>query len=618
MKKIKLIVLISLLCGNILVPAAFTQTGPGGVGGSATNALWLRANAGTSTTTNGVAISTWNDQSGNANDVTQANIAQRPLYNTNVMNGYPAIQFDNNSAAGQNDFLSGVDAATLDNTNGLTIFTVTRMNNLGNARSIIAKRTNVGVNQAYMFFYYTTNYMWLDVVSNDNRFNTNPTAYSPGTNYILDFHFDGTLAAASRVKIYTNHSLTTTSTESATTIPDYASPFIVGSTHVGDNRPFGGYIAEIIIFRTALGTASRIIIDNYLAAKYGITLGLNDIYTMDNAGFGNFDHDVAGIGRESATDLNVDAQGSAILRILNPTDLNNNEYFIWGHNNLIQQAIDSDVPAGVAARFQRVWRASEVNKSTAAVEIGSFDMRWDLSGLGPVTASDLRLLVDEDNDGIFADETPISGAVSLGGGIYEFSGVAIIGDQNRFTLATINLIQTPLPIELISFKASIYNRTSVQVNWTTKSETNNDYFVVQHAKDGYSWIDKFQIDGAGNSIQTLNYNVIDETPHKTENYYRLKQVDFDGSFTYSEICFVELGAIDLGVYPNPSNGFITISGLSANTEFITIKNSLGQIVYQIFKQEFEEKQTITIDLSIFPAGHYFATTNLGSLRFVKL
>ncbi|MBL7899474.1 MAG: hypothetical protein JNJ99_13125, partial [Crocinitomicaceae bacterium] len=197
----------------------YAQTGPGGVGTSFNNALWLRANTGTSTTTHGAAIASWNDQSGNGNNVTQSNANQRPLYISNFMNGYPVIQFDNNNSAGQNDYLTGVDAASLDNTAGLSVFTVTRMTNLGDARNIIAKRTNVGVNQAYMFFYYTSNYMWLDVVSNDNRFSTNPTTYTTGTNYILDFIYDGTLAAASRSKIYTNNSLTTTATETNTSIP---------------------------------------------------------------------------------------------------------------------------------------------------------------------------------------------------------------------------------------------------------------------------------------------------------------------------------------------------------------------------------------------------------------
>lgn len=615
---------MSIFCRNVTlllllvlqVIVMYAQTGPGGVGTSFNNALWLRANTGTSTTTHGAAIASWNDQSGNGNNVTQSNANQRPLYISNFMNGYPVIQFDNNNSAGQNDYLTGVDAASLDNTAGLSVFTVTRMTNLGDARNIIAKRTNVGVNQAYMFFYYTSNYMWLDVVSNDNRFSTNPTTYTTGTNYILDFIYDGTLAAASRSKIYTNNSLTTTATETNTSIPDYNSPLIIGSTHIGDNRPFGGYIAELIIFRTALGTASRIIVDNYLAAKYGINLTTNDIYTMDNVGSGNYDHEVAGIGRETSLDLNTDAQGTAIVRILNPSDLNDNEYLLWGHDNGIQQAIDTDVPAAVEARFQRVWRVSEVNKSNAAVDVGSVEIRWDLSTLGPVTASDLRLLVDTDNDGIFSDETPISSAVDLGGGIYSFTGVTALVNQRRFTLATVNQSQTPLPIELVDFTADPIEGMQVDLKWKTMSESNNDYFLVQHSKDGQQWTDKFKIDGAGNSAEPLDYTTIDKSPAMGTNYYRLKQVDFDGGFTYSEVRLCLFTPTTLEVFPNPSEQIISIEGLNETTDYLRIRNALGQLVLEINPQEFSSKQII--DISGLASGVYLIETSQGTVKFTRM
>ncbi len=213
-----------------------SQTGPGGVGNSANNAFWIRADLGTSTTTNGSPVSSWQDVSGNGNDISQTVAVQQPLYTASLMNSYPAVLFDNNSTGGQNDYFSGLDDPSLDNTNGLTIFTVVRQTNLaGAARSIIAKRTNVGVNQAYMFFFYTSDRIHTDIVSNDNRFSTPAPAFTTGTNYILSLHYDGTLAAASRAKVYSGQTLLVTSTESDATIPNYNSPLIVGATHVGDN-----------------------------------------------------------------------------------------------------------------------------------------------------------------------------------------------------------------------------------------------------------------------------------------------------------------------------------------------------------------------------------------------
>ncbi|MBK6527414.1 MAG: T9SS type A sorting domain-containing protein [Crocinitomicaceae bacterium] len=613
----------TVLLGFILLLTnleGFAQTGPGGVGNSANNAFWIRADLGTSTTTNGSPVSSWQDVSGNGNDISQTTAVQQPLYTASLMNGYPAVLFDNNSTAGQNDYFSGLDDASLDNTNGLTIFTVVRQTNLaGAARSIIAKRTNVGVNQAYMFFFYTSDRIHTDIVSNDNRFSTPAPAFTTGTNYILNLHYDGTFAAGSRAKVYAGQTLLVTSTESAATIPDYNSPLIIGATHVGDNRAFGGYISEIILYREALGLSERILVDNYLSAKYDIAIASNNVYTMDTPANGNYDHDVAGIGRESATDLNTDGQGTGIVRVLNATGLDNNEYMMWGHDNDILQAINStDIPAGVDARVERLWRTSMSNKAGAAVDVGAVDMQWDLSGLGAVTASDLRLLVDTDNDGIFADETPISGATDLGGGIYSFAGVGVLSDQRRFTIATINLIQTPLPVELVLFDAISDDNKTVNIFWQTKSEINSDFFEVEHSRDGSDWSVIAKEEGAGNSSVILDYKVVHETPNIGANYYRLKQVDLDGVVAYSVIRFVSISNLSFTLYPNPSYDSFTISNSAGGFAYLKVYNSMGQLVmFNDFEADSQQAKR-TFNLEDFPAGIYFVETNFGTVRFTKL
>lgn len=615
MKKI-----ISINLAFFISITILAQTGPGGVGNSTTNAFWIKADAGTSTTTNGAALTQWNDVSGNGNHVTQATVAQQPIFTSSLMNGYPSVSFDNSQVAGQNDFLTAPDAANLDNTNGLTIFTVIHPVTLGSARSIIAKRTNVGVNQAYMFFFFTSNYCYADIVSNDNRFSTTPTAYAANQNYIFNLHYDGTLAAASRAKIYLGQTLVVTATESATTIPDYNSPLIVGATHVGDNRGFGGYISEVIIYRVALSSAPRIIVDNYLSAKYNIALSANDVYQMDNAGNGDFDHDVAGIGRISAADLHTDTQGG-IVRILNADNLDNNEFFMWGHNNGVQQAIELvDVPPGVEARFDRVWRASELSPAGAVVDVGGIDIRWDLSTLGPVTASDLRLLVDRDNDGVFSDETPISGASSLGAGVYQFTGVTAITNGLRFTLGTINSIQTPLPIELLSFNAQVNLFQQVDLTWQTASESNNHYFTVERSKDGINWIRVTEINGAGNSSVILNYSAIDKEPYTGLSYYRLKQTDYDNNFTFSNIRTVTIQSEildDLFLYPNPTSNILTIESKDKTIQIVKIFSLLAQEINE-FSIRQQQNNMIQIDLSNIPSGIYFLYTNLGVYKITKI
>lgn len=582
-----------------------SQSGPGGVGNTSSNGLWIKADAGTSSNVNGTAISSWNDQSGNGVHVSQSNAVQRPVFTTNVLNGYPAILFDDNSTPGQNDFMSGADSPVLDNTSGLTIFSVIRPTGSGlDARSIISKRDNVNVNHSFMFFLYTSNYMFADIVGSNDRFNTSPTAFTPGSNYLLGLHYDGTLASTVRTKIYSGNTLVKTSSETNASIPDYNSPLIIGATHITDERAFGGYIAEVIHYREALNETRRIIVNNYLSAKYNIALASNDYYTMDNPGNGNFDHEVAGIGRISSTDLHNDAKGSSILRISNPSDLNDNEFLFWGHNGAIQQATNTaDVPSGVQARFARTWRVSEVNASGTAVDVGAVDLTWDLTGLGAVNPADLRLLVDTDNDGILSDETAISGATSLGGNVYRFAGVTAITNQARFTLGTANKTATPLPITMLSFTADLIDNRKVELEWKTGSETNNDYFTVERSTDLVSWKTIDTVKGAGNSSSLEVYNATDLSPAHGVNYYRITQTDFNGQFTHSELRTITIEMPEeIILFPNPANDIVIIN--RGNEAIITIQNAWGQ---NLAIEQVSTENATQLDISQLPAGTYFVT-----------
>src|ERR1700712_3813442 len=116
MKKSLLFLFVFRICIFFNSNVLFSQTGPAGVGSSTNNVLWLKADAGTSSTTNNTAISFWNDQSGNAINVTQTVSIQQPSFATSVINGFPAVLFDNSTTTNQNDKMIGPDSPLLDNT----------------------------------------------------------------------------------------------------------------------------------------------------------------------------------------------------------------------------------------------------------------------------------------------------------------------------------------------------------------------------------------------------------------------------------------------------------------------------------------------------------------------
>jgi len=120
---------------------------------------------------------------------------------------------------------------------------------------------------------------------------------------------------------------------------------------------------------------------------------------------------------------------------------------------------------------------------------------------------------------------------------------------------------SPLPISLLSFTAKLNSKKHVDVAWVTLTETNNDYFTVERSGNGIDFKGIAEKDGAGNSTTALHYSEKDMNPLKGISYYRLKQTDFDGAFSYSDVVPVNNtgSSGDVLVYPNPATEYILIS-----------------------------------------------------------
>jgi hypothetical protein len=121
----------------------------------------------------------------------------------------------------------------------------------------------------------------------------------------------------------------------------------------------------------------------------------------------------------------------------------------------------------------------------------------------------------------------------------------LIGTAGIFKIAV-------LPVELLSFDAKPVD-DNVILNWSTASEINNNYFEVEKSNDGKKFKTFQFVSGAGNSTIQNDYSTVDESPSPGINYYRLKQVDFDGTISYSPIVAVEINSSNVFyVMPNPA------------------------------------------------------------------
>jgi hypothetical protein len=137
-----------------------------------------------------------------------------------------------------------------------------------------------------------------------------------------------------------------------------------------------------------------------------------------------------------------------------------------------------------------------------------------------------------------------------------------------------------LPIELISFSATAVD-SRVDLRWTTVTEINNETFTVERSKDGENFEEVAKLPGAGNSDLTTHYYSLDEQPYDGINYYRLKQTDFNGAFTYSEVRAVYFGEDhDVSVYPNPAKEYLRFSGATDRIISYRLTDMSGKLIDQ--------------------------------------
>lgn len=591
---------------------SFSQGGPGGVGNSTNNKVWLDANRGLTIIAGGVNV--WADQSGNAFNATANGAAARPTLVAGSVNGYPSLDFD-----GANDEMWINDNVALDLTQW-HFFIVPAVDLAKDYNAWLTKGNDGQEN--YEMLSYSTNNMHAPLFFTDaTRTSPSSAAGVVGAGFnIIEYSFVNTVGR----DIYRNSTSIFTDNEAKTPAVNNFSVYIGNEKNIA-GRFINGDLAEVIMYNAPLNSAQRVIVNNYLAAKYNLALAAaDDLYDEDNAGNGNYDHEVAGIGRVNATNTNVDAQGSGMVRILNPVGLGNNEYYMFGHDNgVVGSYTTTDFPAaeGLQGRLLRVWRGSETGSIT------SFDVRFDLTGLGPVVPATLRLLIDTDNDGIFADETVagggvVGGASLIGGNVYSFTAVTGLNDNLRFTLGSLDITSTPLPVELLDF-SGILNKNKVELSWSTATEKNSDYFDVERSIDAQEFTKVGTQKAAGNSNKILKYSNIDESPLNGISYYRLKQFDTDGSFHFSNIISINVikeKKVKFIVYPNPNKGEFTadISGIENNHEVqISLRDEKGVTVYdsKFFIQDDNSNKLNIVPETKLPNGLYICTLTLEGIDY---
>lgn len=367
---------------------AYAQTGPGGVGasdGSSNLIMWYRPDNGISASE--TLVDQWNNSAGiNDFNISESN-AQRPTLHTETLNGFNEINFN-----GNNRLRSGL-------TLNISNFIINQASTF-----VVAKPSNTTQQSAV----YTT-----DPLENSTRF----SAHIPWNGSVIyDIGTCCTKAARIQVnglsgltnyaiwaydahpltgkQLYRNETLIGNENNSSTYTSYATQRFNLGGNTTGANG-FEGNMAEIIVFKTKINETQRIIIDNYLAAKYNLSLDNYDLYTQDNPANGNFDYHVAGIGQSGNLDFHTDSQGTGIVRMNNPSKLSKGDYLFWGEDSKNSTYTFSTNTINYTEQLNSKWRVNR-SKNIGSVTV-SFDISsMDLSGLQ--SCSSLQLIVDDNSD----------------------------------------------------------------------------------------------------------------------------------------------------------------------------------------------------------------------------
>ncbi len=186
----------------------------------------------------------------------------------------------------------------------------------------------------------------------------------------------------------------------------------------------------------------------------------------------------------------------------------------------------------------------------------------------------------------------------------QFITVRTAGAIGNWTQVDNFTFVSTLPIELLDFTSQCKDH-STQLNWSTATEKNNDFFSVERSQNGFDFIEIGEVKGSNNSDHRINYSFTDSKQPEGINYYRLKQNDRNGNSSYSNILVAEKCSakqdLNYEVFPNPGSDFLNVrvSNFSTGTK-LKILSSVGQTVYETAI----ENNLNYIDISGFDSGIY--------------
>jgi hypothetical protein len=165
--------------------------------------------------------------------------------------------------------------------------------------------------------------------------------------------------------------------------------------------------------------------------------------------------------------------------------------------------------------------------------------------------------------------------------------------------------EIPAPVELAYFSAN-NDDANVILTWQTASEQNNSHFSIEKSTDGSNFLEIGREEGQGTTLETPEYQFTDFAPSTGVSYYRLRQIDFDGNFTFSNIASADFkGKEKTAIYPTPTTGRLNIKPLESfgPESDLMIFDKLGRLLKALSIDE--DAEFLELDVTDLPVPTYF-------------
>jgi hypothetical protein len=195
-------------------------------------------------------------------------------------------------------------------------------------------------------------------------------------------------------------------------------------------------------------------------------------------------------------------------------------------------------------------------------------------------------------------------------------GEYTLTSDKDFKGVTSGFSMSTLPVNLISYTVRLLSNQKAQLSWSTASESNNDYFVIEKSVDGRNFTSIGRVDASGNTNTTSSYSFTDPEIIKQKSWYRLKQFDIDGKEKDLGIRFInaEGAAVSATAYPNPvKSNTITIN---AGNEPLPASYRLTDIQGKMMKAGTLRQVQEQLDVQELPEGIYFL--RIGANQIIKI